>query len=463
MSIISAQGIGSGLDIGDIVRQLVAAERAPAQQRIDRSKERFEAQISALGKLKSVMSELRTGMSSLRDASAFRSRQAISSNPESFTATATRQAAESSYNVQVEQLAKAQSLASSAFDNPDSTVGTGTLNISAGDVNFSVNIDSANNSLAGIRDAINEAADGQGVSASIINTSEGARLVINSRKTGEENAASITATGGDGGLQALTFDPKDPDGSAMNRTQAAQDAQVFINGFEHQSATNTITGVIDGVTINLKSANPGQLESLDVSLDQDAAREAVTSFVARFNSFMRSVNELTAYNPETGEAGALQGDSSTRRIVNQLRNEMNAPVADTGGPFSTLAEIGIITRQDGTLQIDDDRLDDALNNNFDAVGRLFGGENGLARRMDNLAGEYTSFGGILDGRTSSLQNRLGDLERQQERLDRRMQSVEARYTSQFSAMDALVANLRAQGDFLTDQLANLPRPGANRR
>jgi len=461
MSMINAQGIGSGLDIGDIVSQLVAAERAPAQRRIDRGVERAEQQISALGQLKSVLSEMRDGMSSLRDASAFRNRNASSTDESTFTASATRQAAEGIYSVQVEQLARTQSLASDAFDGADSEVGTGTLSFTAGDFSFDVEITEDNNSLAQIRDAINEAADGEGVSASIINTSEGARLVINSRETGEANAVTIEASGGDGGLSALTFDPDDAAGSGLNQTQAAQDAELFINGFAHSSSDNQITDVIDGVTIDLNSANPGQLETLEISQDRDSAREAVNTFVERFNGFMGAIGQLTAYDPESGEAGPLQGDSGTRRIVSQLRNELNSPVSGTEGPFSTLAEIGIITRSDGTLEVDNDRLDQAMNSNFDAVGRLFGGEDGLARRMDNLAGEYTRFGGLLDGRTDGLQNRLDDLGRQQERLERRMESVESRYMSQFTAMDQLVANLQSQGDFLTQQLANLPTPGRN--
>ncbi|MCP1726427.1 flagellar hook-associated protein 2 [Natronospira proteinivora] len=467
MSIISAQGIGSGLDINDIVSQLVEAERAPAQRRIDRGVERAEEQISAIGQLKNVMSELRDGMSSLRDASAFRNREATSTNEEVFSASATRQASEGNYSVQVEQLARAQSLASDAFDDADTHVGTGTLSITAGNSSFDVDIDENNNSLAQVRDAINEAANGEGLSASIINTSEGARLVLNSRDTGEENAITIEASGGDGGLEALAFDPEDLDeegnntAGGLNQTQAAQDAEVFINGFAHSSANNQIDGVIDGVTIDLNSANPGQLETLEVSQDRESAREAVNEFVERFNGFIGAVNQLTAYDSETGEAGPLQGDSSTRRIVSQLRNELNTQVDGVDGPFSTLAEIGIITRSDGTLEVDNERLDSAMNDNFDAVGRLFGGEDGLARRMDNLAGEYTRFGGLLDGRQDGLQDRLDNLGSQQERLERRMESVEARYTSQFAAMDSLVANLRSQGDFLTEQLANVPTPGQN--
>jgi len=465
MSIISAQGIGSGLDINDIVSQLVEAERAPAQRRIDRGVERAEEEISAIGQLKNVMSELRDGMSALRDASAFRNREATSSNEEIFTASASRQASEGVYSVQVEQLARTQSLASDTFDGADTEVGTGTLSFSAGDINFDVEITEDNNSLAEIRDAINEAANGEGLSASIINTSEGARLVINSRETGEANAITIEATGGDGGLEALAFDPEDLDedgnntAGGMNQTQAAQDAEIFINGFAHTSASNQIDDVIDGVTLDLNRANPGELETLEVRQDRESAREAVDAFVERFNGFIGAVNQLTAYDAETGEAGPLQGDSSTRRIVSQLRNELNTRTEGVDGPFSTLAEIGIITRSDGTLEVDNERLDSAMNNNFDAVGRLFGGEDGLARRMDNLAGEYTRFGGLLDGRRDGLQDRLDSLGVQQERLERRMESVEARYTAQFSAMDSLVANLRSQGDFLSEQLANVPTPG----
>jgi flagellar hook-associated protein 2 len=457
MSTINSLGIGSGLDIQGIVSQLVQAERAPAQNRINRGVQEAQSQISALGKLKNALSGLEGAMSSLADSSAFNGRDASSSDEDVFTASSTSQAVEGSYSVQVEKLAQAHRIASDPFASADTEVGTGTLSVSSGDVSFDVVIDSENNTLAQIRDAINDKANGEGVTASIINTSEGARLAVKSRETGAANEITISESGGDGGLSALTFDSADLAGSGMSETQAAQDAQIFLDGFEHNSADNQISDVLDGVTIDLVAAQPGELETLEVSLDKSAARDAIDNFVSKYNSFIQTVNTLTAYNPDTGEAGPLQGDSGARRIVSQLRSELNTSV-ETEADFSTLSGLGIITRQDGTLEIDDDSLDDALDNNFDAVGKLFGGENGVADRMEDLASEYVKFEGLIDSRTSSLENRLDNLQEQQARLDERMGRVEERYTAEFTAMDKLVSQLQSQGNFLQQQLAKLPTP-----
>lgn len=459
MSTINSLGIGSGLDIDNIVKQLVSAERAPAQNRINRGVQEAESQVSALGKLKSALSDLEGSMSSLADSSAFNGREAASSNEDVFTASSTSEAVEGNYSVQVEQLAQSHRIASDPFADADTEVGTGTLSVTSGDVSFDITVDAENNSLAQIRDAINEKAGGEGVTASIVNTSEGARLVVNSRETGADNEIAISESGGDGGLSALTFDSDDLAGSGMSEVQAAQDAQVFIDGFEHNSADNKISGVLDGVTIDLLAAQPGELESLEVSLDKSAAREAIDNFVSKYNGFIQTVNTLTAYDPETDEAGPLQGDSGARRIVSQLRSELNTTV-DTEADFSTLSGLGIVTRQDGTLEVDNGKLDEALDSNFDAVGKLFGGESGVADRMKDMASEYVKFGGLIDSRTSSLRDRLDNLQQQQVRLEDRMGRVEERYTAEFTAMDELVSELQNQGNFLQQQLANLPTPSA---
>jgi len=459
MPAITSMGIGSGLDIRGLVDDLVEAERAPTQNRIDRNSSRAEDQLSAMGTLKGLIGQMQDGLSDLRSRSAFQSRTAESSAESVFTASASRQAAEGAYTVQVEELAKAHRIASREFEDGAGTeMGSGTLELSLGEESFQVEVPEGADSLAEIRDAINTALDNPGITASIINTAEGARLTLTSQETGADNLIAVSVDADDPGskLESLAFDPEsDPEDTPMNEVRAAQDALVFIDDFAVTSSNNTLDGVIDGVTLNLESADPGEVHVLGINEDRETGRASVEQFVASYNELVSQIRALADADPEEGTSGPLTGDSTARTLISQMRNAINTSV-DTGADFSSLAGLGIVTRDDGTLEVDEERLDSAIANDYDAVGNLFAGEGGLANAVDSVARSYTQSGGILDSRTRSLENRLQDLGNQQERLDRRMARVESRYISQFTAMDQLVAQLQETSSFLDQQLGNMP-------
>lgn len=450
---ISSLGVGSGLDLEDTVQQLVQAERMPEEQRINRNAERAEEQLSALGKLRQVADEFSGGIDGLTDLSAFTQMNAESSDPDLFTAEAEEDAPAGSFSVQVDQLAQSQRIASEGYDEPDSEIGTGTLTLETGDGEFDVVIDEDNNTVEAIRDEINTAAGNDGdVTASLFNTDEGVRLVLESEGTGEENAVEISSSGGDGGLASLEFDPEDPDSSDMEVIREAQDAVAFVDGFEQRSADNTLDDVIEGVSINLQSADEDAVETLDISRDEQGARESIQQFVDGYNQLIGQMNELTDFDPEEEDAAPLQGDSTARQFVSQLRGVLNTQVEGLDANFSSLAELGIVSTREGTLEVDQDRLDQAMSEDFEAVGQLFGGEQGVATRMDEVVEQYTGFDGLLENRESGLQNRLSALDDQMDRLDERMERVEARYTEEFANMDSLVAELQQTGNFLQQRL-----------
>ncbi|MEA5444248.1 flagellar filament capping protein FliD [Gammaproteobacteria bacterium AB-CW1] len=459
MPAITSMGIGSGLDIRGLVDDLVEAERAPTQNRIDRNAERAQDQLSAMGTLKGLISQMQDGLSDLRSRSAFQSRTAESSAEDVFTVSATRQAVEGAFTVQVEELAQSHRIASREFaDGAGTEMGSGTLTLSLGNDSFQLAVPEGADSLAQIRDAINVAPDNPGITASIINTAEGARLTLTSQETGADNVISVSVDADQGGspLEDLAFDPSlDPEDNPMSQVREAQDALVFIDDFAVTSSNNTLDGVIDGVTLNLRDSDPGEVHNLVIAEDRAQGRESVEQFVASYNELISQIRALADADPEEGTSGPLTGDSTARTLVSQMRNAINSSV-DTGADFSSLAGLGIVTRDDGTLEINDERLDEAISNNYDAVGNLFAGEGGLANAVDTVARSYTQSGGILDSRSRSLENRLQDLGNQQERLDRRMARVESRYISQFTAMDQLVAQLQETSSFLDQQLGNLP-------
>lgn len=198
---ISLSGIGSGLDIKGLVSQLVQAEGAAKNNALNRRESNYQTELSALGTLKSSLSSFKDAAAKLADADDLLKVNATSSDEAMFTASASSSASAGNYAVEVLNLAKAQKLSSAGFSSASDSVGTGTMTIGSGANSFDVNIDTDNNSLAGIRDAINNAADNSSVTATIVNVDDGAggteaRLVLTAKNSGTDNQISIDVTEG---------------------------------------------------------------------------------------------------------------------------------------------------------------------------------------------------------------------------------------------------------------------------
>lgn len=451
--LISAPGLGSGLDVNTIVSQLVAAEKAPAQNQIDSQQAAITAQTSALGQLSSLLSSLQTSLSSLADGSAFTTYTATSSDSTVLTATAGATAIPGSYQVEVQQLAAAQKLTSGAFAT-SAAVGTGTLTLSVGSQSIDINIDSTNNTLAGIRDAINGASGNPGVSATIVHAADGDHLVLTSTQTGVANAFSISTTGGDGGLSALTWNASTASGN-LTRQTAAADATVNIDGFTSTSSNNVIDGAIDGVTLNLASANPGQTETLTVGRDVTSMQNVVQGFVTAYNNFVQGANQLASYDPTTKTAGPLLGNATLMNIRSQLAMTLTNAVGSNAASLNTLGAIGVQMQADGTLQVDVGTLDTALSNQPDQVSSLFSSASGYGTQLNSLLTGYLGPDGLMDNINSSLDQQTQQLNQQQTDLDARMQSVQQRYMTEFNALDVTMSQLNQTSSFLTTQLSML--------
>ncbi len=456
-SIISA-GIGSGLDISSLVSQLVAAEGQPAQNRILRGEASVQAKLSAFGSLQSSLSEFRTQLETMKDLDSFLTRKASSANEDIFSVSVDSNAVPASYSVEVVQLASAQKLASAAFADADTVVGTGTLQIDVGGSAFSIEIDAENNTLAGIRDAINSATDNSGVAATIVNATAGSYLILSGENTGAANSITVTQSGGDGGLAALEYDP----GNGLNsltESIAAQDALIRIDGLDVSSSTNSITGAIDGVTIDIVQASSGSSETLTIENDDADVRRTIGAFVESYNQLISTFDQLSAFNADSKVAGPLLGDASLRGIRDQLRREMSTGVGDAGATFDSLREIGIEIQLDGKMNLVEEDLDAALAGNFGSVGQLFASENGFATRLFSQVDGFLEEDGLITTRTEGLNGRIEDYAEQRERLGERLQSLEKRLLRQFNALDSLVSQLSNTSNFLTQQLAALPSVG----
>ncbi|WP_269620472.1 flagellar filament capping protein FliD [Zhongshania sp. BJYM1] len=458
MASITASGIGSGLDISGIVSQLVSAERAPTENRLNSKESLIQARLSAFGSLKSALTNFQSSLSTLKNPESFTKRGATVSDPTVFSATTTSSAAPGTYSVKVEQLAASHKIASQAYTDSDTSVGSGELNFTVNGESFSVAIEEGADSLAEIRDAVNSASDNSGVSASIINDQDGAHLVFSATKTGVENAINIAVTNGaSGDLSQLVYDTSlGVQVSSMVEKAEALDSIVNVDGFTQTSANTKIDGMIEGVTLDLKKALPGESFSLKVQVDTKSVKSAIEGFVNNYNTLMTTINDLTAYDPEAKTAGLLQGDSATRSVANQLRREMGTITSGLDSELDSLAELGITTGDKNKLEIDTTQFAEVMNSDFDKLSGVFSSESGYAVRLDSLIGNITASGGILSNRTDGLNSQVKRISEQREALDARIVGIEARYQAQFSALDSLLGQLNSTGDFLTQQLANLP-------
>ncbi len=405
---IQSLGVGSGLDVKSLVDQLVSAERDPKTKKFDAQEAGYQAKISAYGNLKSALTSFQNTVSGMDLFSDFNRKTATSSDEAVLTGSAVSTASSGTYDINVSQLAQAQSLASQAYSDVSSPVGTGTLTIRFGTTDYNsgtdtynsfspnadsstltVQIDAQHNSLEGVRDAINGA--GGAVHASLVNDGSGYRLVLSSNKTGAENSLQVSVADDDGnnsdtsGLSALAFDPS---ATNLDQTVAAQDAQITLNGLPVSSASNTVVGAVPGASINLKST--GGPVTLSVDADKSNAKSLVQGFVKSYNDLVTTLSSLTSYNSDTKQGGMLLGDPVARQLETRLRQVISSTVPGMSGSVRSFVDIGLTTQKDGTLSLDSKKLSDALDTNFKAVGQLFAAAGTTENSQVTYLGSFSS-------------------------------------------------------------------------
>jgi flagellar hook-associated protein 2 len=393
---VSSTGTGSVIDVASIVSQLMQVESRPLNV-LAQKESSYQAKLSAFGALSGALSSFQTTLSGLSDMSKFQQLNSTSSDATIATATTSKSAAASNYSLNLTALAQQQSLASAGAASSSSAIGSGTTTtitfqfgtISGGTLangaysgasftenpdqpSGSITIDDSNNSLQGIRDAINKA--GLGVTATIVADGSATpnRLVLTSDKTGAASSMKISVdTAGDAALKnLLAYDPDASTGGVqkLSQTSAAQNAQMTLNGIAITSATNTITGAIEGVT--LTAAKIGST-NISIARDTNAVEKNVNAFVKSYNDLTATLKSLTAYNPTTKTGGPLVGDSTVRTVQTALQKMFSSPPAGLEGPLTQLSQIGVSFQKDGTLAVDSTKLQKAVASNFDDIGKLF--------------------------------------------------------------------------------------------
>lgn len=438
----TAAGVGgSGLDVNSLVAQLVAAERAPLQQRISRVETEISTKLAALGTVRSSLSTLQSTLSTMQSPESLQVRRATSGDTSVFRATATAAAVPGNYSVEVVELAAAHKLASAEQAGGSSAlVGSGTLNFTQNGQSFSVTVDPGM-TLAGLRTAINGAAGNTGVQAAIITTGTGARLTLTANGTGVARAISVTVSNPANGLDTFI--------ASLATTVAAKDASVKIDGFPVTSSTNTVAGAIDGVTLDLLSAKPGTSIALGVTHDTQAVRERINRVVTDFNAFQTQAARLRAYDPKTRVGGPLLGDSALRNLEGMFRRELSGTTASAPAATNSLSSIGIRFGADGRLTVNETQLSEALANRFTDLATMFTATDGLVARLDAVIDAQISSDGALTARTNSLDSRKRTVEKDREAMEARLALIEKRYRTQFINLDRMLTEMQGTSSYIS--------------
>ena len=474
---IQSLGVGSGLALDDLVQQLLEAERAPKDARLNEKEERIEAEISGLGQIKSKLSAFEDSVDELRSDADINGREPTISNPSEdddvLSAEASNSALRGSYEITVEQLASGSRITTDdgAFTSSTEAVlstGAGSLTFDVGGSDsFTIDV-TAGMTLTELREAINNADDNFGVTANIIDTgtSAGPRLVYSSSETGEGNDLVITNDTGAAELDRLSTTGGTGNISAAN-IQSAQNAIAYIDGIEVQSESNEFENTIQNVSFEVNEVSPkdanGDLlaTTLDIGYDKEGLEEKIRAFVENYNSLIDEIDTLTRYGEsELEEDGALAGDSLLRGIQTTMANIVggNVSASSLGGLF----QVGIEFNDDGKLEIGttdfglgtgEDRLEDALEDNFDEIAKLFTDENeGIATRLYEFADEYTSYGGLISLREQTAKDNREELYDERETLELRMQSYEDTLRGKYLNLDQTVAQLNQTSSALLASL-----------
>ena len=453
---ISSAGIGSGLDVAKIVEQTVAAEKTPLKK-LEYKAEGIQTQISTYGEIKSLTSKLGDIASKLTRDSAWNGVSISSSNP-TLSGTMTGIAATGTYNIQVTQLAQAQTTAlggaGGAALPKDQPMGAGTIKLTMGTESKDIAIESSD-TLTKIATKINEA--GMGIQASIVTDVDGKeRLMLRSKETGTDKAFTVDL----GSLSSA------PAALGQTTTQTAQNAKVKLNGMDVESSSNTFANTIPGMSFTVSEVT-STAATLNVKADTEAMKKNIQEFVDAYNELndlltkstksVRTADGKLDPSVQKEGVGTLQGDSATVSLQNSLRMLTQGISGSTGG-LTRLAEIGIQMQEGGKLSTDTTKLDKALTN-LEGLKGLFankadalGQGGGIAVNFKNFTDKLLAFDGTLNTKSDSLESKLKSNTAEQDKVNKRADTLEKRLYAQYSALDTKMASLNALNAYVSQMV-----------
>ena len=442
-------GIMSGIDTNSLISQLVSIERQPIRQ-MQARQSAFESQISKLGSVSSALSDLKTTLEEMNTRREVLSLNGTSGDEDYLRVSATGEASPGSYDLTITQLAKAEKDRSQAFGSSQDEVKEGTLTLT---VKGADPVDVALEAGMTLQDAVEAInASGADVSASLVNDGTNTYLFLTALETGHtvggtaDDAIVLTEsyTGGTGAELQLT------------QTQAAQNALFTLDGLAVEKDTNTVSDVVQGVTLELRRQTDVDTPTVDVTLvaDVDGVKERIQGFVDSYNSIVSMLSSELNLEEDESRSGRLAGDSAVRRIQTTLQGIIASAVAGASGNFDSLASLGIKTGSSGELEVDDDDLTEALQSDLIGATSVFTTEDtGLAALMVSVVEDFVDpHEGTIKLRTDGLNRSIDLIDQQIDLAEMRVESFEANLVRQFTAMETMMSEYTFMGNYLTSTL-----------
>ena len=488
-SMITSAGAASGMDFESIISAAIDLKRTQLENRVTKQKENASIELSGVGKLKSALEDFQKSIEALTEDNGFNARKITTSqstdNPY-FTITAKDDASNANYDIDVKQLAKSESISRTFAKDATFSGGKLTLSIPAptdDDPNatksFEIDIEDGYN-LAQIRKEINK--NDLGITASIVSTSAGDKLVIDSGVSGKEASIKMEFTADPNAdpskstvnSSVFNIDSNKPTGGTWTVTQG-QDAIIKVDGEEVTSSTNEFDTQLSGVTININRVTDTKDEtgnikenpvSVNISEDTDAVTTKMQNFVTAYNTLMDTMDALYKHNTYTDgennyDGGSLSGDSMLRSLKSQIQNMMTG-ITNRSGDLD-IYSVGIKFDSEGKMSLDTTKFKDNIKDNFNAVVNLFSGEDndkdnvtekdGVLLRLNSIIETYTKSKGVLDERSESLNAEIRDYEAQESENAAYLEQYEENLRQRYAKLDTTIANFNNSLNYLYSALS----------
>ncbi len=486
---ISFGGLSSGLDTKAIIEALVAVESIPIQQLEDR-RQVEQQKLTLFGTFKGLVSSLRDKAEKLSKLDGFLVNTVGASSDTAATFSATGAAAAGTHTMVIASLAASDRWAFDAVTDPAANLASAdgqSISLTINGTAYNLAVTQAESSLEDIAGQLQDLLEDD-ATVTVVNagttTAPSWRLVVASNEPGIENRI----TGISSSIAGLTITGTPPDlsgnPSSANNLVVGSNAVAVIDGLRVERSDNDFSGVIEGVSISALEQDPSTTVSFTIEPDKEAIQEGIQGFVDAYNEVVKFINKQNTYSEESGAGGPLFGDGALRSITSSMRgvlfNQSASQISQDLEGFGTLRLIGIESNSDGTLKIDATKFEAKLGENLAAVADLFVDKDGfdnngaaigtpayyidttadsgllddLFREFDRLTKDYVdatgeSYDGLFDARTATINARIKLMDKQIAEKEYRLELFEANLIKRFTNLETVMAQLNAQGAYLT--------------
>ncbi|MCA8976729.1 MAG: flagellar filament capping protein FliD [Planctomycetes bacterium] len=453
---ISFGGLASGLDTRAIISALVSLEQRPIYQ-LEAKKTSYTKQKSLFGDLDGLLDKLSTAANALKTTGSFLSMGVASDNEDVLTAAATSSASPGTHDIEVISLARAKVSHTDGRATSTEPIGanSGEFTIEVNGVQRPIFVDTP--TLESIAEAIN--AEGLDVRAEVVDTGAAVdpfQLVVRSTDTGTAGAFTISGVIGDPEFEAIFTELATP----VTNEQAAEDAQIKLNGITITRSTNSISGAIAGVTLDLKSINTPDTVTITIAPDSEEVSAKIRTFVDAYNEVVDFVQNQNALGEDGTAKSDLFGDSTLRSIRSSLRHIVGGIVTTSGNDaYQMLAQIGIKSDTNGKLEFTQSKFEEALATDEQAVAAIFTDPtNGLAKLLEDQIDIYTdSVDGLIKTRQEGYDRLVKQTNDRIDQAERRLEQYEKALEAKYANLESLLSRLQGQGS----SVGNIIQPVRN--